>query len=302
MLALSFLASACTEPAAAPPPSVPVTAPAPAPAPEPAEDEPAEVRASKRELSLEHDRAEIGATIPVLKSNDPALQRALDTINGKLAKMANDAMKGMAEQATEEGDSIPAELSFALDLTCEPSTLQEDLVSILCTFDTYSGGAHPNRNFRSRNFTIDGGKVYEIDLATLMSGKPATQSLGQYATNDLKKKKASFVEDGPLPADKLEVFTIEKEGLHLHFAPYVVGSYAEGAYDFLLHWDEAENLIRRSPHLRPVLGLARSAPKRIKTCEEHAGACEKACGVGFNHVSEATGCAEGTMCCVPEPG
>lgn len=300
LVAVPVLASACV-PAAQPGPIVAVPS---APAPSPVETPPhpalasTKVRATSRKLTLAHPSAEIDSEVPVLESDDVTTQKALDVINDKIREAADRAMKGMAQLADEAEANLP--MSYYLSMTCSAVTSQPDLVSIFCSLDTYSGGVHPNRAFESHNFTIRDGEVSDIDLEKLMSGDQATQALGRQAARGVIAKGASPWDEGPLPADAMSVFTLEPTGLHLHFAPYVVGGYAAGAFDFLLRWDEAKNLIRRSPELEPVLALARAAPKHGASCEQRGGSCEASCEPGFSPV-EAAGCTERTTCCVPEP-
>lgn len=301
LFAAPVLASACV-PAAQPEPIVAVPSP---PVPFPVETPPhpplasTEVRATSRKLTRAHPLADLDSEVPVLESDDVTTQKALDVINDKLEEAADRAMKSMAQVA--DGAATTNFMNYYLSMTCSAVTAQPDLVSILCSVETYSGGVHPNRELESHNFTIRDGEVFEIDLAKLMSGEPATQALGQHAARGVIAKGALPWDEGPLPADAMRVFTLEPAGLHLHFAPYVVGGYAAGAFDFLLHWKDAENLLRRSPELESVRALAHAAPRHVPSCDARGGSCETSCDAGFSPV-EAAGCGEGTSCCVPKPG
>lgn len=303
LLYLAASVVACTaSPPEVPPPTVDVAVEAtPAPASAPRDGvAPATVNVVRDTRELPHPRAELRSTVPVLRSAAPGVSAALETINRQLAAEAERALAGMAALATADEAEIPADMHYYLDLSCDAVTATTDLVSVHCIYETFSGGAHPNRDFRTFNFTLLDGRAHAIELATLLSGDQARAALGQAAANGLRAQGASAVDEGPLRAEQMQVFTLEAGGLHLHFAPYVVGSYAEGAYDFVLPWSDALGLLRRSPATQPVLDLARSAPPRRKRCVDHGGHCEDTCDPGFV-VTPATGCGTG-RCCVPEPG
>lgn len=66
----------------------------------------------------------------------------------------------------------------------------------------------------------------------------------------------------------LDTFTIEPDGVRFHFAPYEVGSYAEGSYDVTVPFVHVAELLRDDG---PATALPFKHPVRVGAKMEQAG-------------------------------
>ena len=110
----------------------------------------------------------------------------------------------------------------------------DDLVSIKGSNWHYTGGAHGNSYDFNLNYWWQNGKAKELELSDLFdSRKNWRVKVGRYIRQDLKKQGASW----PPKTDPEAVettFTFSPSGVEFHYAPYAVGSYAEGYYRVLV--------------------------------------------------------------------
>lgn len=137
-----------------------------------------------------------------------------------------------------------------------------DLVSLSGEVFSYTGGAHGNTYFASKNYWIKDGKVVQLKLSDLfLPDSNFINSLSELCINDLKKQKAGWVTGGEVRRFKEEdlgIFVLSPAGLVFAFAPYVVGSYAEGPYFVNIPFTELEGLINPSGPLQKFVGQTRS--------------------------------------------
>ncbi len=128
-----------------------------------------------------------------------------------------------------------------------------DLLSIIFTC-MYSGGAHPNRYYVSFNAFIAPNSILEVTLSNLFKPKSNyLRSLSNYSIADLEKQGAGFVVNNYKKdlTKGLDVFSFTEEGLKFYFAPYEVGSHAEGSYYVTVPYNELKDILApRSPLLK----------------------------------------------------
>ncbi len=124
--------------------------------------------------------------------------------------------------------------------------------SVLEQVYEYTGGAHGNVILRGWNFLSDGDEARALSLPQLFrEASPWEERLADLCKADLRRQGASMFTaagGGIEPQAKLEpgdlsVFTLSPAGLRIHFAPYEVGSWAEGTYSVLLPYDKIEPLL-----------------------------------------------------------
>lgn len=97
-----------------------------------------------------------------------------------------------------------------------------------------TGGAHPNGFFTSMNYEIKAGEASPLALGDLFAD-PITgnQAVGTRCLDELKKAGAAWILDGTvasLDEETLHAWTLGPEGLTVHFEPYAVGPYSQGAF------------------------------------------------------------------------
>ena len=128
-----------------------------------------------------------------------------------------------------------------------------DLISVRGHVYEYSGGAHGNYADFGVNYWWQNGQPRKLALADLFDGRKKWRTVvGGYIRRNLIKRESSW----PPKSDQDAVdapFTFSPTGVEFHFAPYHVGSYAEGMYHVLVPYTVLK------PVLRPGGPLARWA-------------------------------------------
>ncbi len=123
------------------------------------------------------------------------------------------------------------------------------LVSMRQSTYEYSGGAHGMSADRGRNFVIADGHAREFNLPDLFAaGTDWQPRLAQYCLEDLRRQTASSVIDGSVTNfsdEELSAFTVSPSGIQIHFAPYAVGCYAEGAFVVHAPWHLLRSCLKK---------------------------------------------------------
>jgi len=97
-------------------------------------------------------------------------------------------------------------------------------------------------------------------------GSDYMKVLSEYCINELRKKGAGWIVNGEIKTfneDALSVFALSPRGIQFAFAPYAVGSYAEGTYFVTMDYNNLKSIIN------PDGPLARFAgPSEVDTQKE----------------------------------
>lgn len=140
-------------------------------------------------------------------------------------------------------------------------TLKSDrLISLLCEHSEYTGGVHPNSHFDRFVFWWDGHSAIQLKLEDFfLRYSDWKQTLIDHCLCELEGLEASwpsYLDDYP---EMLDVFTIHPNGFHFHFAPYAVGSYAEGSYTVTIPFEALDEFLQPDG---PAAALPRSSRLR----------------------------------------
>lgn len=165
-------------------------------------------------------------------------------LNAQLAATAGERLAEHAVSVRQVRDEAAADLDperlslFTRSTGCGVENVAPDLVSLLCAVYDYSGGAHGNSDFSADNFVVrDDGSFRTVGLWDVLRKSPGTaKRLSDLILKELARNDASQVLSGAvtdlsreLESDVIPV-TVIPAGLAFHFAPYAVGSYAEGGF------------------------------------------------------------------------
>jgi hypothetical protein len=124
----------------------------------------------------------------------------------------------------------------------------DQLVSLRKSSWEYTGGAHGNGGSSGLNFVADNGKARELQLADqFVPGSKWEKRLSDLCLTDLKNQGATSVVNGTmtnLTFSDLPAFNVSPAGLIVYFAPYAVGSYAEGEFEVILPWQSLRGYFR----------------------------------------------------------
>ncbi len=209
-------------------------------------------------------RFEINAVVPQLTEGDAAKatafnRAALAVITKALAQFKKDAAEAVkaeqevaaqeqkpattsdaAEKAAETKpatppvtETKPAELlPFTFDSGYEVVFANAEAISVLFSYSTFLGGAHPNHFSLAFNYDLKRG--VEVKLPELFAPKAAyLKTISDYSIKELKKLHTTDgVQEGAAPkAENFKSWNLSPVGLRFTFDPYQVGSYAAGQHE-----------------------------------------------------------------------
>jgi hypothetical protein len=178
--------------------------------------------------------------------------------NWRLAKLVenqlrNDSAKDFASESKYPADSWPKPLDYADlyrdedDVNIDIAYFSESLISLRVHTYYDGGGAHGSEFLESRNFLLREGKLHELKLRDLFRpGGDYLSLLSNDCLRALREKQASFVLDGTvktLGAKDLRAFVLGPRGITFMFSPYMVASFAEGAFEVTIPWKMLSDIV-----------------------------------------------------------
>ena len=191
----------------------------------------------------EGDKIEAFVLYPEFLSPDAGIQ----TINTELSnsmKAARDKFIKEAKGYVEKGEvtaGCQQDRSFGI------AFYSDSLISLIGEVYEFTGGAHGNTNFMSSNYAIKEGRASLLKLSDLFEpGSDYIKAISKYCMDELLVKRAGWVVNGELTSlseKDLSVFALSPEGIKFAFAPYAVGSYAEGPYFVTVPFNELRSMI-----------------------------------------------------------
>ncbi len=191
-------------------------------------------------VSFQQNRVETTLTYPVFSGDMAAFSDAINK-SEKVSSILADFKMGQDEQAS-------GNLYFAWTIHAHHTVryASERLVSLLETIDSYTGGAHGNYGFAGHTFLQKDGKVERLEFQDLFTENADLSPIADFVKNDLATQGASFIpEDFNVQSlTDLSAFTLSPKGITFHFGPYAVGSYAEGAYEVIVPFEEVKDILR----------------------------------------------------------
>ncbi len=156
----------------------------------------------------------------------PALQRAL--VQAAKDETAH-AQKSIADLSTEYQELTAdwSDYEGHMSESVKPHVMRADsrIVSVLCNFEDYHGGAHGYYYTYGLNYDAASGR--ELKLSDVVSKKDKFIGL---VRDKFEEKYASTP------------WIMDSESITLFFAPYVLGTYADGAQEVSIYFDEAPEL------------------------------------------------------------
>lgn len=178
----------------------------------------------------------------------PALQRAL--VQAAKDETAH-AQKSIADLSTEYQELTAdwSDYEGHMSESVKPHVMRADsrIVSVLCNFEDYHGGAHGYYYTYGLNYDAASGR--ELKLSDVVSKKDKFIGLvrdkfeEKYANDSYMLTNAG--EYLATLGDEEYASTpwiMDSESITLFFAPYVLGTYADGAQEVSIYFDEAPEL------------------------------------------------------------
>jgi Protein of unknown function (DUF3298)/Deacetylase PdaC len=194
---------------------------------------------------------DVKARFPQLEGNDPTrIEKFNKAVNafvsreiGEFKKVVDKEPRAAKQNDLSAGAGKPKN---TLDIDHSVTASGKDFISVLFTYYTYTGGAHPNTTTSSFNYDLNRGEL--IKLGGLF--KPGTNYLkiiSDYSVVELKKLKIGdedWINRGAGP--KMENFrswNITPQGLMITFDAYQVASYAEGPQEVVIPYSVLKSVI-----------------------------------------------------------
>ena len=131
----------------------------------------------------------------------------------------------------------------------KPHVMRADsrIVSVLCSFEDYHGGAHGYYYTYGRNYDVASGR--ELKLSDVVSKKDKFIGLvrdkfeEKYANDSYMLTNAGeYLSSLGEEEYASTPWIMDSESITLFFAPYVLGTYADGAQEVSIYFDEAPEL------------------------------------------------------------
>ena len=178
----------------------------------------------------------------------PALQRAL--VQAAKDETAH-AQKSIAELSTEYQELTAdwSDYEGHMSESVKPHVMRADsrIVSVLCNFEDYHGGAHGYYYTYGLNYDAASGR--ELKLSDVVSKKDKFIGLvrdkfeekyanDSYMLTNAGEYLATLGEEEYVSTP----WIMDSESITLFFAPYVLGTYADGAQEVSIYFDEAPEL------------------------------------------------------------
>ena len=141
-------------------------------------------------------------------------------------------------------------------------------LSILVADWQYTGGAHGNVDFKSRNLLIRNGRLIEAKWHDLFEDAQAAERvLSEYCLRDLKRQRAAWVLDKTVRSFQLKdlVLTASPRGLQATFAPYSVGPYSSGVHEVTIPFATLTSVLHPEGPLMHLVAATRVAATRAAT-------------------------------------
>ncbi|MDZ7269148.1 MAG: DUF3298 and DUF4163 domain-containing protein [candidate division KSB1 bacterium] len=172
------------------------------------------------------------AAFPRFLGKAPALQQ----LNTRMHTQAMVAHGQFVHDSNEmlAGEEMIGGMSFGYSHDCSIMYYSEDLISLLVTEWSFTGGAHGNTSYAATNYWLHDGRWQTLALADLfLPDADYLAALTRQCRQSLQAQGAAWVQQGEMQAftaEDLQVFNVMPRALLFTFAPYQVGPYAQGTF------------------------------------------------------------------------
>jgi hypothetical protein len=174
------------------------------------------------------------------------------TFNQAMSNFVARQIKGFKDSFKPDDKNLrqaadPDKPEGTLDISYRVLYADNDLVSIIYTTYTYTGGAHGNAGSTSFNYDLKRGRMLELaDLFTPASNYIKT--IADYSINSIRERKISddkWIREGAAANRKnYTSWNIVPEGLLITFDSYQVAAYAAGPQEVIIPFAVLRGIIK----------------------------------------------------------
>lgn len=188
------------------------------------------------------------ASWPVFTEAHPLLARLNQTLPVEMRRLGDEFLGPPAERRTP---------TWPMRQDCDIEVIHASgrLVSLLVTRYAFTGGAHGNTDFLPLTWIWVDGAPFHLDVADLFTDPAAALvEIKARCAEDLTRQGASEAAQVETKPDTFfNTFCVSRNGLGIAFAPYAVGSYAEGTFHVTIPWTRLLRFIDRHGPLAELL-------------------------------------------------
>lgn len=225
--------------------------------------------ASAAGLKIDAKTVEATSAAYEIKAEYP--QTGVKAVDREVAGWIEDEVATFKKEAAPEQDSAGGAWTLDIGYTVERN--DDDVLALLFTLSSYTGGAHGSHVFRTWNFLLPDGA--RVDLAQVLDGRKALARLSAIAVADLGRQ--LLTPDGMTDADwirrgagpdwgNFENFLLLPDAVKIEFPQYQVAAYAAGPQEVRVPLSALSGLLREDPR----------APAASFDCVKAATAVERA--------------------------
>lgn len=147
--------------------------------------------------------------------------------------------------------------TWFMDGKIEVVAQQPQYLSVLITYVSYEGGAHPNSNFTYLNYDPVNHKEITLDALISADAMPKLTAVAEkiFRKNEKLSADESLKDRYFFENDKFSLnqnFTITKEGLKFLYNPYEIKAYAFGTTTLLIPFAELKDIAKPNSLLNPA--------------------------------------------------
>lgn len=181
------------------------------------------------------DRIDFEAQVayPVIESNG---NEWIDKINKEYENDAKDSIKEALDFYYEviESEDYPEayDIAFTLDIDYDVTMDRNGYLSIVTSYATYTGGAHPNSTMTGRTF--DFGENKELTLREVFHEESfdlenaVAERIAEKVALYADEEHVQSVHDAAIEEIDHAGFYLTDHAIHVFYVPYQIASYAEG--------------------------------------------------------------------------
>lgn len=180
-----------------------------------------------------------------------------EQLNGEMKQTAIAWMDQYKREVTDTGAPDPLGSKSTIDMEATMAFLAPEMISVRYEVSVYSAGAaHPNMFYKTLNWDI----VRAANIQPNNLFKTDADWVSRFSTlaiADLERQLSSAGDDfeamstdirqgaGP-KAENFSSWTMNRDGITLHFEPYKVAAYAAGPQHVVIPWNQLSEILDSS--------------------------------------------------------
>jgi len=207
--------------------------------------------------STEDELIQAEAAYPRFAETTPAWRQ----LNSKLhtqAMVAHGQFVHDSDEMLSEEELSPG-MSYGFNHDCSIIYYSDDLISLLVTEWSFTGGAHGNTSYAAENYWRQAGRFQPLTLADLfLPEADYAAALARLCIQSLQAQGAAWVKAGEIKtftAEDLQVFNVMPRALLFTFPPYQVGPYAQGTFHVRVPYRQLKEVLDPGGPLKRLLSF-----------------------------------------------